>query len=221
MSAPWPLPHWPGGLSSGVDHRHHQRALGLGPVGKRVHVFQLAEEIGLLDHQRGIALAGMRRERLGQRAAAARVVVQIGGLHPLGVGGVAHHLGVVRMQCAGDQHAPAGVLAVGAYRHQQRLAQAAGAVVQGGVGDLHAGQAADHALVFVEHLQRALAGLGLVGRIGRVELAAGGDLPHRRRDMVLVGAGADEVQRRAVLAGAFQHELGDGHLRQPFRRVLQ
>ena len=63
----------------------------------------------------------------------------------------------------------------------------------------HAGQRGDHRLVFVDELQRALAGLGLVRRVGAVELAARHDRPDRRRDVVLVGAGADEIERQAVL----------------------
>ena len=55
-----------------------------------------------------------------------------------------------------------------------------------------------HRLVFVDQLQGALAGLRLVRRVGGVEFAARGDGPHGRRDVVLVGAGADEIQRPAV-----------------------
>ena len=53
-------------------------------------------------------------------------------------------------------------------------------------------------LVFVDDLQRALARLGLVRRVGAVELAAGRDRPDGRRNVMLVGAGADEAQRPAV-----------------------
>jgi hypothetical protein len=90
------------------------------------------------------------------------------------------------------QHATAAGL-VGAHRHQHRLGQRGSAVVQRGIRDIQPGQAGHHGLVFVQQLQRALAGFGLIRRVGGVELAARDDLPDRRRDVVLVGAGADEV----------------------------
>ena len=61
-----------------------------------------------------------------------------------------------------------------AQAHQHRFRRRAAAVVQAGVGDVHAGQLADQRLVLEHRLQRALADLRLVGRVGGVELAAGG-----------------------------------------------
>ena len=85
--------------------------------------------------------------------------------------------------------------AVGPHRHQYRLSQRRSAVIQRGVGHVHGGQARHHALVFIEYLQRALTGFRLIGRVGAVELAAPDDLPDRRRDVVLVGARAQETER--------------------------
>ena len=79
----------------------------------------------------------------------------------------------------GGDHArvPAG----GVDGHQHGFGRGAAAVVQAGVGDVHAGQLGDQRLVFEEHLQVALAGLGLIGRVRRVELAARGDRSRRPR----------------------------------------
>ena len=87
--------------------------------------------------------------------------------------------------------------AVGAHRHERSFRHRRGAVVHRRVRHVHAGQARDHGLEFVDELQRALARLSLVGRVGAVEFPARGNRPHGGRDVVLVGAGADEVQRHA------------------------
>ena len=51
-----------------------------------------------------------------------------------------------------------------------------------------AGERGHHALVLVQQLQSALACLGLVGRVRRIELAARSDLPDCGRNVMLVGA---------------------------------
>ena len=61
----------------------------------------------------------------------------------------------------------------------------------------------------------------LVGRVGAVELAARDQRPDRRRDMVLVGARADEVQRPAVLTGTRLHQLHDLLFIHSFRDSIQ
>ena len=76
------------------------------------------------------------------------------------------------------------------------------------------GEARDHGLVLVHDLQRALARLGLVRRVGAVDLAARDERPDRRGNVVLVGAGADEVERPAVARRARAGEPGDIHLGQ-------
>ena len=103
-------------------------------------------------------------------------------------------------------------LARTAMRHAS--AHRARAVVERRVGDLHARQARHHGLVLVEELQRALARLGLVRRVGAVELAARRDGPHCRGNVMLVGAGADEAERPAVEPRALGHQPPDLHLAQ-------
>ena len=71
------------------------------------------------------------------------------------------------------------------------------AVVHGGVGDLHAGQVRDLRLELEQVLQRALRDLRLIGRVGGQELGALDQVIDARRDVVAVGAGADEERHRA------------------------
>ena len=116
-------------------------------------------------------------------------------------------------------HAPD--LAIGPDGHQGRFRQRRRAVVERGVGDLHTGQAGHHGLEFIDELQRALARLRLVGRVGAVEFTAGGDLPHGRRHVVIVCTGPHETQRTTILLGTLQHQAGDFLFVQPFRHTRQ
>ena len=118
------------------------------------------------------------------------------------------------------QHAPRTGL-VGAHRHQHRLGQGGRAVVKRGVRHIQPGQTGHHGLVFVEQLQRALTGLGLIRRVGGIKLAARDDGPHRRRNVMLVGAGADEGTVEAVLHGAPLHQAGYAHFRKTFGNAGQ
>ena len=63
----------------------------------------------------------------------------------------------------------------GSHGHEDGLADGGSPFVQTGVGNLHPGQSTDQALKLEEGLQTPLTGFGLVGRVGRVELAAGRD----------------------------------------------
>ena len=86
----------------------------------------------------------------------------------------------------------------GVHGHQHGLGRGAAAVVQAGVRDVHAGQLGDQRLVFEDDLQVALAGLGLIRRVRRVELAARGDRIDDGGDEVVVAAAAEEAD---LLAG--------------------
>ena len=77
--------------------------------------------------------------------------------------------------------------------HQHGLGRRAAAVVEAGVRDIEAGEPRDERLVLEHDLQIALADLGLVRRVGRVELAAAGDLIDDGRDEVVVAAAAEEA----------------------------
>jgi hypothetical protein len=121
------------------------------------------------------------------------------------------------MEAGRHQHAARGL--VRAHRHQHGLGQRRSAVVERGVGDVEAGERRHHALEFVQHLQRALARFGLVGRVGGIEFAARGDLPYGGGDVVRVGARADEVEPAAILCRALFHEARDGHFVEAGREV--
>ena len=204
-----------------VGDGDHQHAVGVGPVGEGVHVFQAAEVVGLADHQGGVVVACERAEAVHQGLAGVSAERHGHQLHVLvaddGFAGAA----VARVERVGHQHLAAFRFAVGAQAHEHRFRQAGGAVVDGGVGDVHAGEPGDQGLVFVDHLQGALAGFRLVRGVGGVELTAGGDFPYRRRDVVRVGAAAEEAEREAVLLGALGHQAGHFHLAAPFGQGVE
>ena len=101
---------------------------------------------------------------------------------------------VVRVQAAGEH----GLLAArDAVRHQHGLGGGGGAVVHGGVGDLHAGEQRDLGLELEQILQRALRDLGLVGRVAGQEFRALDQVIDARRHVMAVGAGADEERHGA------------------------
>ena len=105
----------------------------------------------------------------------------------LGVG--VDDLAVLGVHGAGDH---GGVAAGDADGHHDGLGRAGGAVVHGGVGDLHAGELADHGLELEGGLEGALGDLGLVGGIGGEELAAGDDGVDEHGAVVAVDAGAEK-----------------------------
>ena len=90
--------------------------------------------------------------------------------------------------------------------HQDRFGCAGGAVVHGGVGDLHAGEFADHGLELEHGLQRALCDLGLVGRVAGEELAALDERVDDHRAVVAIGTCSEEAGEE--LARGFGGELG-------------
>ncbi len=91
---------------------------------------------------------------------------------------------------AGNEHLAAAGHGAG---RQCRLGQGGGPVVEGGVGRLHAGKAADEGLVLKNRLQQALADLGLVRGVSGVKLAPPHHVLHHGGDEVIVDAGAEEA----------------------------
>ena len=83
------------------------------------------------------------------------------------------------------------------------------AVVHGGVGHLHGGQIGDLRLELEQVLQRALRDLGLVGRVAGQEFGALDEMVDAGRDMMLVGAGADEERHRRGRHVAVRHARQD------------
>jgi len=77
-------------------------------------------------------------------------------------------------------------------RHEGGLGDSGRAVVQRGVRDLHPRQLADQGLILEGRLQRPLAHLGLVRRVGCQELGPRRNVPDRRRNVMIVGSRSQE-----------------------------
>ena len=110
------------------------------------------------------------------------------------------------MDAFGDEHFARA--AGDAERHQHRFGDGGAALVEAGVGDVHARELGHHRLVFVDDLQRSLARLGLVRGVGGVEFRPRGDGIDDARDEVVVGSAAEEadgVRRRGVLVRERPH----------------
>src|SRR6185437_8997828 len=184
------------------------------PVAERIDILQASEEVGLLDDERGDVLSIVTLERAREDAAVLRAVRQLLDHEPLIAGNGPGRLTVVRMDGGRHENALRVRFAVGAHCHEAGLRHSARAVVEGRVRDVQTRQARHHGLEFIKELQRALARLGLIRRVGAVQLAASGDGPHGRGDVVLVRAGPDEAERPAVEPRPLGHEPADLHLAQ-------
>jgi hypothetical protein len=154
-------------------------------LGEARQVLDAAQEVRVLDdHRRGVGgdlgqgrrAVGRQRQRVDLHGDAARVRVE--------------HLAVARVQRPAHQQPRA---ARGAHREQAGLGGCRRTVVERGVGDVEPGQLADQRLELEDRLQRALAHLGLVRRVGSQELAATGERVDHRRDEVVVRAGAEKA----------------------------
>ncbi len=106
-------------------------------------------------------------------------------------------------------------------RHQGGLRHRRGAVVHGRVGDVEPHELADQALELVDGLQRALAHLRLVRRVGGVELAAPDQVVDNRGNVVIVVPGtgeADEVTAPISQALQRSHRLPFGYRGRQIKR---
>ena len=162
------------------------------PVAQGMDLFESAEEVGLRDDE-GAKVSRITGECIGVEDPRVAVVVYFLQHDAL----VLYHgfddATIFRVYGARHEDASGLGFAVGAHGHEDGLGECRGTVVQGGVGGVHGGEPRHHGLVFVEELQDALAGLGLVGCVGGIELAPRGDLPHCGGDVVFVGPGPDEA----------------------------
>ena len=163
-----------------ADDRH--RPLALRGVDQGVDLLELPEEVGVLhDHRGGVVGDG------GGQLVAIDPAATRGDDDDLGfeVGQVGRQdlsrLGVDRPG-DDDPALPPG----DGQGHEDRLGDRRAAVVEAGVRDVHAGQLADERLILERRLQGPLARLRLIRRVGRVELAASGQVVHDGRDEVVV-----------------------------------
>jgi len=103
-------------------------------------------ELGEID----LAGFGIVAERLDMDTGVARLRVE--------------HLAVFRMDRRCDQ---AAFTPGDTHGHQRGFGHGGRTVIHRSVGNLHAGQLADHGLEFEDRRQRTLGDLGLIGRVGR------------------------------------------------------
>src|SRR5579871_5833809 len=80
------------------------------------------------------------------------------------------------------------------HSHHDRLSRAGRAVVHRSVGDLHAGQLADHRLELKHRLQRSLRDLRLVRRIARQKLSALHKRVDNHRPIVSIYTGTQKAR---------------------------
>ena len=172
------------GAGDGVHAHDELCARGVDDLTGRLRVFDLAEVVRLLE----VEARGVIAERFLERVEISSAVL-CGDDKKLGIRGEAvglHDLDDLRMGAGGD----VSLRALAVLAHGDRLGRGGRAVVVRGVGDVHAGQLADHGLEFESALQNALADLRLIGGVAGDKLFAGGDGFDDRRDEVAVGARA-------------------------------
>ena len=159
-----------------------------------VDVFQAAEEVRVLHEHAGRCVVDGRGEvlRRQRRPSGVPTVTSSTPRFARYVASVWRYSGCT---LAGDDDL--AVAARAADGHQHGFGRGAAAVVQAGVRDIHAGELGDQRLILEHDLQVALAHLGLIGRVRRVELAAAGEGVDDRRDEVVVAAAAEEADLRA------------------------
>ena len=116
----------------------------------------------------------------------------------------------------GDQsHAALTVAA-----HGSGLGGGGGAVIDRGVGNVHAGQLADHGLILEDRLQNTLAHFGLIGGVGSQELFLGGNILDNAGDVMVISAStAQNGGKNLVLCRHGGNSVGHFHLAHPLGDV--
>ena len=185
----------------------------MGGLGQGLDVLDDAEEVRRLADEAGDRVV----EEPGQGRAVDAAVPAEGDLDGLeaevpDVG--PDDLAVLRVERPGDEDLRPVGQPVG---HEDGLGRPGRALVERGVGDVEAGELADERLELEDDLERPLADLGLVGRVGCHELAPRAQGVDDRGDEMVVGAAAEEgqeprvgVPRRGLLHLPDEVELGHG-----------
>ena len=170
--------------------RHNQqRAFPVHDLGDGRNVFDHAEKVWRLNQHAGSlfgdALFQRRQVKPPVVAKRERLCFQ-----PLVLRVGTHHFPVFGVH--GSGHEDAGSVG-NAYRHGYRFGRPCGSLIHGGVGNIHAGQLADHGLKFKNGLQRSLGNLRLVGSVGGEEFAPLHQRIDNDRTVVTIGAGAEKT----------------------------
>ena len=186
------------GEADGVDARDGERADTVRALGEAPGIDEQTKEVWLLEDDRGRLASGL---------------VAALHLHAAAFAERVQHFDVLGVQVARDEDLVAACVDAG---HHRSLRDRGRAVVQRCIRHVHRGQLGDERLELVDRLQRALACLGLVGRVRGVELRLAGHGGNGRGDEPLVDAaapegqaiGEDAVRRSEVADRCHRLELG-------------
>ena len=192
------------------DRHNQQRALGVSDLRNRRHILNRAEEVGRLN-QYASRLAGDRRVQSGQIHATILLVANLGNGNLLMLRVGRNHLAILWMHRARDD----SLVASGdAHGHHHGLSRAGRTVVHRRVGDLHAGEFADHRLELEHRLQRTLRDLRLVRRVAGQKLAALDERVDDDRPIVAIRPRAKKAGvARCIVVGEGAEAIDDLRLR--------
>jgi hypothetical protein len=187
------------GQRDGLDDRYEERSGGMRKLPDVGHRLEDAERVGLADqHGRD---RGPVAERALQGGQVGRTVVERGQLLEAEAGRAEVSAGGVKVMAMDGPTGQDALTTRGPDGHQRRFRGRSRAVVVRGRNDIEAGQLGDERLILIDRLQRALADLRLIGRVGGVELAARDDLVDRRRQEVAIHARPQEARQVDSIAG--------------------
>ena len=147
---------------------------------------KLAVEVRLLDIEGGHIVA----KHLTQGVGVGSAVLHGHNAHFVTCAVAVGADGIDRVGMGGGGHQRYTALTVTA--HGGGLCGGGSAVIDGGVGHIHARQLTDHGLILKDGLQHTLAHFRLIGRIGGEELLLVGNELHNTGDVVVISAGASE-----------------------------
>ena len=172
----------------GILHYYQQCSRLVSDGRQSFHIFNDAQEVWLLYYKRPHSV--QHRSGRHRRSARSRVERQVVHREPRPGGVSAHYVQGFGVKTGGQKDPFAPGLPQG---QERRLRCGRRPVPHGCVGHVQAGQLAYGRLEFEDVLERALAHLGLVGRVGGGELGAPDHRPHRSRDVVLVATRSQEA----------------------------
>jgi len=190
----------------------------MGRFGEVSERFQCAQEGWLLHKQSGMALVDDRAHVVDIGHVVSRSD-HVHGYGPAGGEG-AQHSQRLGMHCSAHRDS---VAAGGLDGQHHRLRSSGGSIVERGVGDIQAGERADHRLELEDGLEGALRGLRLVRRVRRVELRPPDGAADDGGDETPVHACPEEIVQRTerVVARRQSLHLGDEVLLGEWRRELK